>query len=444
MPHPFLLWLFACACVGSAWADDPAAGAPPASPRFGIDSAKAYAHAGLELYHLDPSYPASQARSSALDANTAIQVLAQAHAYRLVARLGAASGYPKEPFPARSGNTGKDGRITYYALGISEASLRLRLGQPETDQGIRIGWMPLQGNPEAVLYGNYLARYQPYPVFVARGAAAWDSLGSLAPRVAGALLALGRPDGLLRAEGWLVKDDRDYSWLAFLSGQAPRKIKWGLGVSGYRVFTPGENLVTPAKEPATGDTAGSVFIDDDLPGSGDTVYFTYSATLYSARASLDFASLAGSASAGRYGGVFAEAALLGWNVYPPYYPDRWSRFAWTAGTWIPTFGWLDACLAQVEWRRPGDEFLIGTLNGSWHPTPVPSGYGVNQPPDNGGPNPEFANPPEPRRRASPWRSGLLLAKRLGRHAEIQALSLTYESSAGRESQWLGRIVFRIP
>ncbi len=395
----------------------------------------AYAHAGIEVYRLDQSYPAPHARSSAFDAHTAIEVLAQAHAYRLVARLGAASSYPKEPIPAGSGNTLKDGRTTYYALGISEASLRLRLGPSETDQGIRIGWMPLQGNPEAVLYGNYLARFQPYPMFVARGAETWDSLGSLAPRVAGALLALGRPDGLLRAEGWLVKDDRDYSWLAFLSGQAPRKIKWGLGISGYRVFTPGENLVTPAKEP-TGVSAGGEFIDADLPGSGDTVYFTYSATLYSARASLDFASLAGSASEGRYGGVFAEAALLGWNVYPPYYSDRWSRFAWTAGTWIPTFGWLDACMAQVEWRRPEDEFLIGTLNGSWYPTPVPSGYG--------GPNPEFANPPAPRRRASPWRSGLLLAKRLGRHAEIQARSLTYESSAGRESQWLGRIVFRIP
>jgi hypothetical protein len=383
-----------------------------------------------------------------LDANTALQGLAQAHAYRLVARLGVASRYPN-PSQARRGEA-SDGshRIVYYETGLSEASLRLRLGPPDADEGIQIGLMPLQGNSDATLYGNYLARYQPYPMLEARALEAWDSLGALAPQVAGVRLALGRNGGPVRAEGWLVRDGEDFSWLAFLSGRAPRKIGWGLGVSGHRVFSLRDNLSTPANSRTYRDSSGGVFIEDGDSSSTDTIYFlTYSGLLLSARASVDFASLFGSDTPeGRYGGLFAEAALLGWKEFPIYYPDRWSRFTWTAGTRIPTFGWLDACVAQVEWRRATEDIFRGYRNATWigSVSPVPVGSDTTY--GNGGPNPGF-DYLGPAPRPSPWSFGLLLGKDFGPHAGVQAWFLTYEaneawSGPSRQVEALARIVFR--
>jgi hypothetical protein len=421
----FLLFALMAAWALGACAAAPAtaSGDPPAESRFGFDSTNAYAHAALEMdYQEDPEPASFHSRSVWMDANTAIQGLIQAHAYRLVVRLGAASRFPNRTEAGRYGPSETSGRIVYSETGLTEASLRLRFGPSDANDGIQIGLMPLQGNPDAILYGNYLARYQPYPLFEGRELGAWDSLGALAPRVAGIRLALGRSDGPARAEGWLVRDEEFYSWLAFLSGRAPRKVEWGLGVSGHRAFTLRNNLVSPGKNLPIGDTSGAGgFIEQDsLSTSTDTVTYTLSSLLFSARASLDFASLFGSDAPGRYGGVFAEAALLGSMEVPEKLSDRWRRLSWTAGTRIPTFGWLDACVVQVEWRRdPADVFYYGLGNGSWLPA------GETRPP-----------------RPSPWSEALFLAKGIGPHVEAQARAATFRDYAGRGWQMSGRFAFR--
>jgi hypothetical protein len=414
----------AWACGACAAAPAPAPGVPPSEPRFGIDSTNAYAHGALEMdYQEDPESASFHSRSVWMDANTAIQGLIQAHAYRLVVRLGAASRFPNRTEAGRYGPSETSGRIVYSETGLTEASLRLRFGPSDANDGIQFGLMPLQGNPDAILYGNYLARYQPNPLFEGRELGAWDSLGALAPRVAGIRLALGRSDGPVRAEGWLVRDEEYYSWLAFLSGRAPRKVEWGLGVSGHRAFTFQDHLVTTSGKtlPIRDSPWGGPFIETDtLPSSADTVTYTFSSLLFSARASLDFASLFGSDAPGRYGGVFAEAALLGSHEVPEKLSDRWRRLSWTAGTRIPTFGWLDACVFQVEWRRdPADVFYYGLGNGSWIPV------GAYRPP-----------------RPSPWSEALFLAKGIGPHVEAQARAATFRDSAGRGWLLSGRFAFR--
>jgi hypothetical protein len=449
----------ACASACAAWSADPAMGGPPAPSRFGIDSATAYAHAGLEaVFYGEPASGAGD-RRRAEDAYMAIHGLVQAHAYRLVGRLGLGSSYPTPRVHFDNGSAGGSTGNSQYELDLGEATLGLRLGPPDADEGIRIGTMPLQGNPDAILYGNYLARYLPFPVDEGRGLEKWDSLGSLAPKVAGVSLALGRGDGPVRAEGWLVRDEGDCSWMAFLSGLAPRGIAWGLGASGYRAFAFGDgSLSTPGKGLAEDTSRAGGFILVDSLSSSDTAFFTHSALLFSARASFDIASLLGTrtgaeagaeAPKGRYGGVFFEAALLGWKEIPVYDPDRWRRFAWTSGTRIPTFGWLDVCVAQVEWRRPPEDAFYLSRNGTRLPPaiPIPIPISVNHPSDSGGLNPAFVNPAAPRR-ASPWNAGLLLAKRFGSHAEVQARFLAYAvdfsgRGASRREQALGRIVFRI-
>jgi hypothetical protein len=410
---------------------NPSVGDPPAAPRFGLDSTKAYAHAGLEAI-LSATVPEEEfgSRKVREDVNTALQALVQAHAFRLVGRLGVASSYPKARSVSSQGFAGgSQRRVTYNQVALSEASVRLRWGPSEADEGIQIGLMPLQGNPDAILYGNYIARYQAFPVYERRGLESWDSLGALAPKATGIRLALGRDDGPVRAEGWMVRDGGDFSWLALLSGQAPRKIKWGAGISGYQAFnldqifeTPGNSTLTQGNSPTNPVPSQGDFIEVDSSSSpGDTSFYTSSVLLFSARVSLDLASLFGlDAPEGRYGGLFAEAALLGWQDQPTAYPDRWDRFLWTAGTRIPTFGWLDACVAQAEWRRPQENYRYSRYgyNGSWIPGGEP-------------------RPPRP----SPWRESLLLAKNIGPHVTAQARISTWDTPA-RQVHALGRMVFR--
>jgi hypothetical protein len=155
--------------------------------------------------------------------------------------------------------------------------------------------------------------------------------------------------------------------------------------------------------------------------------------MLAARAALDFASLlCGGAPPGRYGGIFAEAALLGWKDIPLIAPDRAGRTVWTMGARLPTFGWLDIC----------------TLQGEWHSTSAgTAGEGIGAGP-----------PAEAPRRPSPWRFGLLLSKRIGAGFTAQARLLTYEEAnpgmtfldepgggaPRRRSAGLARIVFRLP
>jgi len=417
----------------------PARAAAPDETRFGF-RAEASAHAGLGYAWSEPrggdaSYGAGQRRSRWTD-QTAAQALLSAHAYRLIARVGFASGLLQD-LPDRSGTART--RRQYFAFETGEASLRLRFGPADADDGILIGRAPLQGDPDAVLFGNYLARYHAYPAYVERGMHGWDSLGTLAPRVTGVRLALGRADGPARFEGWLRNEDGNaFSLIGFLSGRAARKAEWGLGVQAYRAFArragevqdPGKECLAPC------DTLGGAVVGT---GSPDTAYYEIVRVpiLVSARASADFASLFDpNAPPGRYGGLFAEAAVLGWEDQAPFFADRARRIAWTLGARLPSFGWLDVCTLQWEWRpRPDNPFTLHWVGvGSW----VPAAQESSAP------------------RRPPWSLGILLAKRFGPHVEGQIRALHGEEATlgasfdgpsgsvilGRETEILARIAFR--
>jgi hypothetical protein len=166
----------------------PCAGSPDGA-RFGL-GAEAYAHAGVEgaLYRPDrSSFPS-------WDRQIASQILLQARAYRFITRFGLAFEIARPDLA----HSGKEGRAARMASGldmeIGEISFRLGFGAADADDGIAAGWMPMQENPDAVLFGDYLARYYPYPFpdHERRPLRSRDSLGALGPRVAGVRLALGR------------------------------------------------------------------------------------------------------------------------------------------------------------------------------------------------------------------------------------------------------------
>jgi hypothetical protein len=392
---------------------------------------QAYSHLGLEYYLTDrEAYPSPGLRPGE-GGQVAGQILLQAHAFRLLGRLGAGASL-KRSVRDESGQVHPSHRIEFWEAGWSEASLRLRFGPAEDGDGIQIGLMPLQGNPDAVLFGNYLARFAPYNPFETRALQKWDSLGCLSPQVEGARFALGRTGGPARGEAWLVREGEDLSWFAFLSGTAPRRMEWGVGLSGYRAWTWSKPLAAPGRDP------GAIILDPSDTAHTDTISGSSMGTSFSAQVSLDFASLTGSeVPPGRYGGIFGEAALLGWEDRPFAKPRRSRRIVWTAGARIPTFGWLDVCVAQWEWRIfPGGEFSASEPSNAI--SPVPSENAPASTP--GGP--------------SHWNIGLLVSKRLGGHFEVQARALSEVqawggvyygmllSRASRQDRVLGRVVFR--
>jgi hypothetical protein len=402
-PFRFILWgALLAACAGGS--PGFASLIPRPESRFGFDGADAYTYLGYER-----GFASSEGTDhEESEWQGAGQALVQGHVFRLVARLGLGLAYGKSDFSVAASPYE---RSYFLKKGWGEFSLRLPFGPTEAEDGIQVGLMPLQSDPDAVLFGNYLARYSSYSIPQVRGARVWDSLGSLAPRAEAVRIVLGRSGGPLRMEGGIVRDGNDYSWFGLLSGKAPRKVDWGLGISVYRAFDGGSKLEEPIRD-------GMVIVNPDDSVNRDTVRFTLIAPMFSARAAIDFASwLGGTAPEGRYGGVFAEAALLGWKDIPYVLPDRLRRIAWTVGARIPTFGWLDVCVAQLEWRYKGDGSSKSN-NGTWFPGTY--------------------------RRPSPWSAGLLLTKRLGAHWEAQARALTYEQPLPVSGVFLSGINFGDP
>ncbi|MBW8890474.1 MAG: hypothetical protein JF616_22200, partial [Fibrobacteres bacterium] len=344
---------------------DPPPSSLPNPGHFGLDSTQAYGHLGIQFNQAEAYGP--EERAWGLD--NALQGLIQVHAYRLAGRLGAAAFFSQTP----SSGTGSGTRLTRGHLRVGEASLRWRFGGTEADDGIQIGLTPLQGNADAILFGNYLARYSPYPTVEARKPAAWDSLGTLAPRVEGIRLALGSGAGPVRAESWIVKDqdenevDAKFSLLVFLAGRAPRKVEWGLGLSAYRAFSmpPSHSIDQPGKSCSTPCDSSGILIVDSIQADTVKIPAMHTPILISARTSVDIAALfAADAPEGRYGGLFAEAALLGWENNSFYAPDRSRRIAWTMGARLPTFGLLDLCMVQGEWRiKTETVYVLSILTG---------------------------------------------------------------------------------
>jgi hypothetical protein len=338
------------ACA-AAMATSPPADAPERRSPTGFEEAAGYFHLGHERYfHEEEPLDGPE-----FGWGMTWQARAQARLYRVQAGLALGLDFRWEG--RKSGSDKSNGASYGAGYGIREAWLRFpfRCG----NGGIQAGRMILQDNPDAVLFGNYLALHDPLRDLRPITARLIDSLGVVTARELGARLAIGAQDALLRGEVWIVREpaerivseDDDFSVLGFLSGSAPYGLAWGLGLGGYRVLPRRSAILSTLSERNDGKL--------------DTAEYTLREFLVSLRLSLDWVGMMGAdAPAGRYGALFAEAAVLGVEGKPYSDPRMGRRLAWTTGARLPVSGWLDACVIQAEWqpmrRRAGAYWAYST------------------------------------------------------------------------------------
>jgi hypothetical protein len=352
--------------------------------------------------------------------NLTNETLLNAHLYRLEAGLGATLrlwGFNYHEENTTAANT----RAAQLSPELTNAWLRYPLDSDAQGSAIQAGVMPLRSNANAILFGNYLARMDPHHDAIRRQTPDLDSLGSLAPSVTGITLTIGNRAAPVRADAWMIQDEDDYSLLGLISGTASFGFEWGLGFCAYRVL-PQRDAETYLHWESSEDT---------IP---DRITWTYRDLLLSGQASMDLASLLGNgARKGNYGGFFAEAALLGWKHNPFVAMSRYDRLIWTLGAHLPTFGWLDVFVVQLE-NRP-----------TWNYRPEWSGG--------------WATPQTP-----PWIAGALLSKNIGPQVSFQfrviarekywtnlgVIPVEFDATVPRfweyssRTKCLGRIVVRFP
>lgn len=316
----------------------------------------------------------------------------QWHLFHLEARIGLQAQaeesalYHQNPYSSRM--------VRSY-IQFTEAGLRYAFDGPGGGGDIQLGFFRPHPGTGPDLFGNYILRSEPYPGRMPLENPAADTLGSTADPDLGLRIAYGAEGGPLRAEAMVLESPGvigDYSWFGFLEGTLPRGLQWSVS-AGLRhafgltrnhnfyselVWARGKTGVVPIDSARSAEENGAAFSD-----SGG---ITQRALVLSAR--LEWLQ---SFSAAGPGGAFGEAALLGWANQPLLYEDRWRRLAVTVGLRPPTWGLLQLCLLQLEWR-PGAYHPVGFTY-----APYERGY--------------F----EPADVASPWSYAALLGRDIGRH-----------------------------
>lgn len=409
--------------LAMAWHTPPCAEmAHPHTSDWGIDRFPIYTHFGYEPFFYEGQDDLGAPQSQW---NFTSEALLTAHLYRLEAGLGVALrlwglNYPEE------NEFANHNRVAKLSPELKNAWLRYPFGADPQGAAIQAGVMPLQSHDNAILFGNYLVRKDPHHDFNRRVVTDLDSLGSLAPSLTGIALTIGDQGAPARAEAWLFGDDEEYSLFGLISGTALHGFEWGFGFCAYRII--------PQRDAETYLHWESS--DDSIP---DTVQWTYRDFLFSGQAAIDIASLLKNDNPkGLYGGLFAEVALLGWKHNPFTTMGRFDRLIWTLGAHLPTFGWLDVFVVQLE-KRP-----------QWNYRPEWSSG--------------WATP-----HVSPWSAGALLSKSIGARLSFQFRVMTgqrvfewsrfytplvfspdvdanetHTLSYSTMTQCLGRIVLRFP
>lgn len=295
-------------------------------------------------------------------------------------------------------------RYQLFWIGVHEANVRLRFGPPGNSEGVQAGAFRLQTNPDASLFGNYLARYGAYESRAENPVPFWDSLGSRVPVVDGIRFVNGLPGSALRSDLMAIYEFGGFSFLGFLSGKARPGVEWGLGYDFHRALSLGSG-----GGDFRGYTNGFVKTDtgyiplawaarDTVPRPReDTGYYKRTAFMVSARASVDFGILTGGNGRGwRDMALFTEGALLGWSNQPIVFEDRLRRVAWTLGARLPSFGLLDIFTVQWEWRPPAYQPSERAEAAGWVGDVLAPGDSL-----------------------SPWSAGLLASRNLGKRFALQ-------------------------
>lgn len=283
----------------------------------------------------------------------------------LEARLGL-GGILFYPRPIGSSEVFAHNRVVKFLPGLDEAALRLAFPWAGPTTALELGRFRFRTNPDAVLFGEYLARYGAYPGSVERSQPRWDSLGFLTNRVDALRFTWDgsplRSDFLWLWDSSAVEGRTDFSFALFLEGTLARGFTWGAGGELFRALSTEPEGLTPNSvwNGYVKTDSGYVLLSDrpfdTVPRPReDTGYYTRSAGMFSVRAAVDFGDLYGTEAEGAGGWrdwrVFAEGALLGWGNQPLFYENRWSRLALTIGAHAPTGGWLDDLCFQAE-RHP--------------------------------------------------------------------------------------------
>jgi hypothetical protein len=242
-----------------------------------------------------------------------------------------------------------------HASGGGASIREFNLGVPFGDSGslsqVQIGVFPVRPGEEPDLFGNYVARYEPYPREISRYRRASDSLGSTGNPGTGLRAALGRAGDPLRSEFLALWELGDVSFFGYLDGTLPHGFDWSLGVGWWHALA-GENFRWYEDQLVWAKTDSGYLPIDYARNAGLAYSDSGGITPRGWAASARLQWIGSAEAMGRYG-AFGEAALLGIENQPLFYEDRWRRGAATVGAYLPTGGWLQVCLVQAEWRPVG-------------------------------------------------------------------------------------------
>ncbi len=260
-------------------------------------------------------------------------------------------------------------------FGLRELNLSVPFGDSGSGSRIQLGVIPVRPGEEPDLFGDYVARYEPYPGLMLKYPWSFDSLGAMEKPNVGLRAALGGAGDPVRAEFLALWERRDdFSFLGYLEGTLPSGFGWGLGM-GWRHAVAGEAASQYEDEMIWAETESGYLPIDSARNAGltssDSGGITASGWVLSARLRW----IRTAEPVGRFG-AFGEAALLGVANQPLYYEDRWRRIAATVGAYLPTGGLLQICLIQTEWRPGGyrRNDALQAWAGYGHPYPSPSAW----------------------------------------------------------------------
>jgi hypothetical protein len=242
-------------------------------------------------------------------------------------------------------------RVSRGWVGVRDLNAGIPFGDPASGFRIQLGYFPIRPGESPDLFGNYVARYQPYPGEAAYPPRASDSLGATGEPALALRAAFGGARDPLRSEFFLLKEEGGLSLLAYLDGALANGFDWGLGAGWRHAFAWDKRGRSDRWTVWAKTDQGYLPIGFALDtGMAISEAGGISAKGWTLSARLRW--MAATEALGRYG-AFGEAGLLGLENQPLFYEDRWRRLAGTAGAYLPTGGLLQVCLIQMEWRPGG-------------------------------------------------------------------------------------------
>ena len=273
-------------------------------------------------------------------------------------------------------------RSLKFALEVAQAQGTYALGSVENPWGrLRFGLIPYKYNPDAKNLGEYLLRSTAYPTILVTGGnniinsanlivQGVDFEVSTGPVTHNFLVSMERSYG--------IEPTGDITPAYFFAYKPHPFVELGGGVAFAHLIPFKPSITTPHGKGDGSEPFTRYKNDTIVTSPNDSVYsnFTYKATKFMARASVNFQALLKSDLLGPEDlKIYAEAAVLGWKDYPYYYSDRWHRIPVMVGMNLPTFKLLDVLAVEGEYRKA--DFINSTSNSYDEYTyPVPTLEGV--------------------------------------------------------------------